>query len=153
MTLGDEGWLCSGGDGSYAYGCGEGVDFQKNLGISTLDYGTFHLYPDSWGYNETWGNTWILEHDAIGKAANKPVVLEEYGAVVDMVASEQQWQATVLNQTEIAADQFWQFSTTLPSGTNDGDNFSLQYGSANYTILATTHAKAMLAKNVNGVYD
>lgn len=38
VTLGDEGWLCE-GDGTYAYSCGEGVDFAKNLGIETLDYG------------------------------------------------------------------------------------------------------------------
>lgn len=58
VTLGDEGWyaLADGvGDGSYAYGGGEGVDFTKNLGIKTLDYGTFHLYPNSWGYNYSWG--------------------------------------------------------------------------------------------------
>ena len=51
VTLGDEGWLCGGGDGSYAYSCAEGVDFAKNLAIPTLDYGTFHMYPDQWGYN------------------------------------------------------------------------------------------------------
>lgn len=50
VTLGDEGWFATPndiGDGSYAYGGGEGVDFVLNLGIDTLDYGTFHLYPDS----------------------------------------------------------------------------------------------------------
>jgi mannan endo-1,4-beta-mannosidase len=46
VTLGDEGWLYGGGDGSYAYSCAEGVDVAKNLAISTLDYGTFHVYPD-----------------------------------------------------------------------------------------------------------
>ena len=46
VTLGDEGWFCSGGDGSYAYSCAEGVDFEANLQVSTLDYGTFHQYPD-----------------------------------------------------------------------------------------------------------
>ena len=41
VTLGDEGWFAPGdgyGDGSYPYGGGEGVDFVKNLAISTLDY-------------------------------------------------------------------------------------------------------------------
>jgi mannan endo-1,4-beta-mannosidase len=58
VTLGDEGWLAPTdgyGDGSYAYSAYEGVDFVKNLNIPTLDYGVFHLYPDHWGYNYTWG--------------------------------------------------------------------------------------------------
>ena len=33
VTLGDEGWLNGGGDGSYAYTTAEGVDFVKNLDI------------------------------------------------------------------------------------------------------------------------
>jgi mannan endo-1,4-beta-mannosidase len=80
VTLGDEGWRCGSGGGSYAYSCAAGVDFAKNLGVATLDYGTLHLYPDQWGYNYSWGNTWIKEHSAIGAQAGKPVVLEEYGA-------------------------------------------------------------------------
>lgn len=61
VTLGDEGWFApttkfAGNDGSYAYSLAEGVDFELNLKIKTLDYGVFHLYPDSWGYNYTWGS-------------------------------------------------------------------------------------------------
>jgi mannan endo-1,4-beta-mannosidase len=59
VTLGDEGWLTPSdgyGDGSYAYSGYDGVDFVENLKIPTLDYGVFHLYPGSWGYNYTWGN-------------------------------------------------------------------------------------------------
>jgi mannan endo-1,4-beta-mannosidase len=82
VTLGDEGWFAPAdniGDGSYGYGGAEGVDWVANLKIKTLDYGVFHLYPNSWGYNYTWGNTWIEEHDAAAKAVGKPAILEEYG--------------------------------------------------------------------------
>src|SRR3569833_213007 len=49
VTLGDEGFGLPGGDSStsYPYGTSEGVDFVKNLGIATLDFGTFHMYPQS----------------------------------------------------------------------------------------------------------
>jgi mannan endo-1,4-beta-mannosidase len=46
ITLGDEGFGLP-GDTSYPYGYSEGVDFVKNLGIKDLDFGTFHMYPDS----------------------------------------------------------------------------------------------------------
>ena len=47
VTLGDEGFMNGGGDGSYPYTTAEGVDFVANLKIPDLDYGTFHLYPGS----------------------------------------------------------------------------------------------------------
>ena len=53
VTLGDEGFGIAGGDGSYPYTYGEGVDWVENLGISTLDFGTFHLYPASCEYFPT----------------------------------------------------------------------------------------------------
>lgn len=46
VTLGDEGFGLP-GDGSYPYTYGEGVDWETNLQIETLDFATFHLYPDS----------------------------------------------------------------------------------------------------------
>lgn len=47
VALGDEGWFYPPeSDGSYAYSGYEGVDFVRNLDIKTLDYGTFHMYPD-----------------------------------------------------------------------------------------------------------
>ena len=152
VTLGDEGWMAPPtGDGSYAYSGAEGVDFIKNLGISTLDYGTFHMYPDQWGYNFTWGNTWIEQHDAAGKAAGKPVVLEEYGAPYanNKTAITLPWQNTIVQDTSIAYDSYWQFATTLPSGTNDADNYAIYYNTAagsDYQTLFIQHAKAMAAK-------
>ncbi|KAK0772435.1 hypothetical protein LTR75_017415 [Friedmanniomyces endolithicus] len=155
VTLGDEGWFAPAdniGDGSYGYGGAEGVDFAKNLGISTIDYGVFHLYPDSWGYNETWGSTWILEHDQVGAAANKPVVLEEYGygSPNNHTAVERPWQLTVLDDTSLAMDQFWQFGTTdLSGGLSDYDTNTIWYNStAEYDILAREHAAEMLEKAV-----
>ena len=62
VSLGDEGWLCGGGDGSYTYSCTSGIDFEANLAIPTLGYGTFHMYPDGWGYEYSWGNDWIEQH-------------------------------------------------------------------------------------------
>lgn len=152
VTLGDEGWFAPAdkiGDGSYAYSGAEGVDFVRNLGIKTLDYGVFHLYPDSWGYNETWGSTWIEQHDAAGKAAGKPVVLEEYGVPYPHNHSgiEGPWQATVL-KSHIAMDQFWQWSSNTSANlANMCDVNCIYYQDPEYKTLARDHAAAMLKKS------
>ena len=45
VGLGDEGWFQWADPPTYPYAPGVGVDFEKNLQISTLDFGTFHCYP------------------------------------------------------------------------------------------------------------
>jgi mannan endo-1,4-beta-mannosidase len=155
VTLGDEGWLAPEdgyGDGSYAYSGVEGVDFAANLKIPTLDYGVFHLYPNSWGYNYTWGTTWIQQHDAIGKAAGKPVILEEYGTPFpnNHTGTEAPWQSAVL-KSGLAADQIWQFGSNVlsVSSASLADVNTIYYGSAEYEELGKDHAEKMLAKHVN----
>lgn len=154
VTLGDEGWFGPAdgvGDGSYAYGGDVGVDFTANLNILTLDYGTFHLYPDSWGYNYTWGSTWIEEHDSVGAAVGKPVVLEEYGTPFphNHTGTELPWQMTVVNSTQVAYDSFWQFATVNLTGGSQYDVNSIWYNDTEYATLARQHASDMLAKSVS----
>jgi mannan endo-1,4-beta-mannosidase len=76
VTLGDEGFGLE-GDGSYPFQYTEGLDFAKNLGISTLDFATFHMYPSHWDQNDDWGNFWIKAHGAACVTAQKPCLLEE----------------------------------------------------------------------------
>jgi mannan endo-1,4-beta-mannosidase len=114
--------------------------------------GTFHLYPSSWGYDYSWGSTWIKQHAAAGRAAHKPVVLEEYGGPNSTgnvhAAVEGPWQSTVLHDTRVAMDQFWQFGPQLTTPFSDADVFTIWYNSTEYTQLARDHAAAMLAKPV-----
>lgn len=153
VTLGDEGWFCSGGDGSYAYSCGEGVDFEKNLKVETLDYGTFHMYPDQWGYNYTWGNTWIEEHAALSIKYNKTVVLEEYGIQNDTynlnnrTSTMRMYQATVTG-SEVAYDGNWQFGTVFKDGEVPFDAYTSYYGTEYYNETELVHVKEMAAKRV-----
>ncbi|MCJ1359291.1 MAG: hypothetical protein MMC33_009292 [Icmadophila ericetorum] len=152
VAIGDEGWFYPPeGDGSYAYSGVQGVDFVKNIAIKTIDYATFHLYPDQWGYNFTWGSTWIEQHDAIGKMAGKPVVLEEYGSPYanNHTAITQPWQNTVVQSTSIAYDSEWQFATQLPSGAYEADTYAIYFNTttgSDYHVLFIQHAANMLAK-------
>lgn len=161
VTLGDEGWLQptdtlvrGTNDGSYAYSGYEGVNFTRNLAIPTLDYGTFHIYPTQWGYNETWANTWIVQHNAIGRAAHKPVVLEEYGLPYpskQRLPYVHQWQKTVLKNTSIAYDSFWQFGEVFPSGYRPLDVYAVYVGTSEFEVLAVQHARDMGAKKARAI--
>lgn len=145
VTLGDEGFTNGGGDGSYPYTTGEGIDFAANLDISTLDFGTFHLYPDSWGETNDWGNGWITVHGGLCVAANKPCILEEYGSTTNHTGVEAPWQATALSTEGIAGDMFWQFGTILSSGESADDGNTIYYNTTEWTILVTDHVAAINA--------
>lgn len=145
VTLGDEGFgLTPGSDGSYPFQFGEGLDFAANLKIPDLDFGTFHLYPGSWGTSTDWGNLWITTHAAACVAAGKPCVFEEYGVTTDKIAVEGKWQRTALATEGIAGDMFWQLGTTLASGwvTHDDGN-TIYVGSADWQALVTEHVAAI----------
>ncbi|KAK4144570.1 glycoside hydrolase superfamily [Dichotomopilus funicola] len=139
ITLGDEGFGLP-GDTSYPYTYGEGVDFVKNLGIKDLDFGTFHLYPDSWGVPTSFGDGWISNHAAACKAAGKPCLLEEYGsnASCDIQAP---WQKTSLSLAAdgMSADLFWQWGDNLSNGQTSNDGNTIYYGSDLATCLITNH--------------
>ncbi|KAJ8696188.1 hypothetical protein PTI98_006075 [Pleurotus ostreatus] len=45
VAIGDEGFYNQPGAPTYPYQGSEGVDFDANLAISTVDFGTFHSYP------------------------------------------------------------------------------------------------------------
>ena len=158
VALGDEGWFAPpeaapSGVNTYPYTGGRGVDFTQNLNIPSIDYGTFHMYPELWGESDAWGNTYIQEHDQVGKTVGKPVVLEEYGSLgTPKTTIMSPYQATLLQST-IAGDHFWQFAETLSDDFNPGDGYDIQYDTtagSDYDVLAIQHAQAMTAKAVGG---
>lgn len=151
VSLGDEGWLCS-DDSSlgYAYSCSEGIDFEANLKIPTLDYGTVHMYPIGWGYNYPWGNQWIRDHAALAGKYGKPIVLEEYGVestTSNRTAVLQEWQETIMSG-DTAYDSFWQFGTKFSSGANPYDAYTIFYDAQEYQDVVIDHVEAMGAKAV-----
>eukprot|EP00884_Botryococcus_braunii_P004910 jgi/Botrbrau1/1441/Bobra.0063s0132.1 len=60
----------------------KGLDFEGNLADPNIDFGTVHLYPESWGFkaNDFWlGENFIVDRANIAHSLNKPVILEEIG--------------------------------------------------------------------------
>ena len=153
VAVGSEGWLLPSyplGDGSYPYSGYEGVDSIALLNIPTIDYGTVHLYPFYWGKDYYWGIVWIQQHSDIGKAANKPVVLEEYAAPDAFTRGLwlPQYQDTVLRRTSIASDMVWQFGSQF-ANENPFDNFAIYYDTnptSEFQKIEAPQIKNMAAK-------
>lgn len=154
--------LETGSDGSYPFGYSEGSDFAKALSIETIDFGTFHLYPDScmssrpWpspnalankagGTNNDWGNLWVTSHGAACKAAGKPCLFEEYGVTSNHCATEKPWQTTALNTTGVSGDLYWQYGDTLSTGQSPDDGNTFYYGTDEFECLVTEHIEAIKA--------
>ncbi|KAK0208277.1 glycoside hydrolase superfamily [Desarmillaria ectypa] len=73
----------------YNYNGEAGENFDLDLGLDNIDFGTYHMYPQYWypeldtpGSNFTiqqWGLGWISEHSNAARKVGKPLVLEEFG--------------------------------------------------------------------------
>lgn len=148
ITVGDEGFGLA-GDGSYPYQFSEGVDWAANLALPNISFGTYHLYPDSWGVSNSWGNAWIQAHAKICAQLKKPCLFEEYGVTqaAQHCSVEGEWQKTSLGLKDsgMAADLFWQLGDTIKSSGqqthNDGN--TIYYGSSDWKCLVDDHVKSI----------
>ncbi|KAG8746347.1 hypothetical protein FRC10_005336 [Ceratobasidium sp. 414] len=179
---------------NYPYQGGEGVDFDANLSesyilsrhanqspqtklglhffrtpeLSTLDFGTFHAYPGSWGQSANatlWGVQWIKDHATSQKAANKvrsinfaersgwlnscfvviqPVIIEEFGVTSDQVNTYAQWYSAVIS-SGLTGDLIWQAGSTVSTGKTWDDGYAVFPGTDTYTAQ-TQHAAALKAR-------
>ncbi|EIW64398.1 glycoside hydrolase [Trametes versicolor FP-101664 SS1] len=129
-----------------------GEDFDHDMLLSNIDFGTYHLYPQSWyteldfpGSNwtvESWGLEWIDDHARAASKANKPVILEEFGvgglqnktdiypkwvqrALDTHHASIMPWQWGELGLTESGGNRIIKYADAINHGAspNDGNTF------------------------------
>ncbi|KDQ21473.1 glycoside hydrolase family 5 protein [Botryobasidium botryosum FD-172 SS1] len=143
VALGDEGFYNNGGS-TYPYQGGEGIDFDANLAITTLDFGTFHAYPNHWGISGSlvgWGNTWITDHAASQKRFNKPVIIEEFGILNDQASTYTSWYNTIVS-SGLSGDLIWQAGSRLSSGNTHDDGFAVYPDGAVYAVQKT-HSAAL----------
>jgi mannan endo-1,4-beta-mannosidase len=79
VAVGDEGFFRRSGSRDWTYDGSTGCDFEAVLGVPEIDFGTFLLYPVTWGYRRDFADYWIKDHIAAGARAGKAVLMEEYG--------------------------------------------------------------------------
>jgi len=123
----------------YNFNGDAGEDFDRDLTFPNIDFGTYHMYPQTWypeldtpGSNfsvQEWGLGWIDDHVKSANKAGKPLLLEEFG--VDGLANEttmySAWVKHALD-TKHAGIMPWQFGQL--GLTESGGNRLLKYADA-----------------------
>ncbi|CAL1707125.1 unnamed protein product [Somion occarium] len=139
VAIGDEGFFNQPGNPSYPYQGSEGVDFDANLAISTIDFGTFHI---SWGQTSDptgWGVQWIKDHAASQTKQNKPVILEEFGVTDNQASTYTSWYSTIVS-SGLTGDLIWQAGSHLSSGNTPDDGYAIYPDDPVYPIMQQHNA-------------
>ncbi|KAF8914370.1 glycoside hydrolase [Gymnopilus junonius] len=156
-------WLNGDFISDYNFNGQAGEDFDKELFLDGIDFGTYHLYPQTWypeldypGSNftvEDWGLLWIQMHADSAKKANKPLILEEFGLTglqnkteiypkwVDLSLQTQHaifpWQFGALGLTEDGGNRLIKYADALINGASPNDGYAIyQNQTAVWNIFA-----------------
>jgi len=147
VAVGDEGFLNRDLSKDWTYDGSQGADFEAFLGVPPVDFGTFHLYPNTWGKDLNYGSYWIDDHLSAGERAGKPVVLAEYGWQDQATRNDvyNRWLDKIYSQGG-AGDMVWMLAGLQDDGTlyPDFDGFTIYRETAPASILA--HAAQMAAR-------
>ncbi|KAJ7138469.1 CEL4a mannanase [Mycena crocata] len=147
VAIGDEGFFNQPGNPDFVYQGTLGIDFAANIKISSIDFGTFHMYPQSWGESNTepWGVQWITDHSTVMKSANKPVIIEEFGIIAsNRNATYNTWYQTIVS-TGITGDLIWQAGSQLTNGPTPDDGYMIFPTDPVYPLMKS-HAAALKAR-------
>ncbi len=146
VSVGDEGFFnwkyeeaTNNDRNHYIYAGAEGVDFTKLMSIDTIDFGTPHMYMEDWGVSNKNGDAnWITDHAEVAVAANKPVIMEEFGDKnkSERDANMQKWLDLFVEHYQ--GFNYWMIASYLDDGTlyQDYDGYTV-YGPTG-TVTDTT---------------
>eukprot|EP00884_Botryococcus_braunii_P009399 jgi/Botrbrau1/18460/Bobra.0072s0043.1 len=85
--------------GTSTWAATEGQDFVADNTSPSLDFATFHLWPDNWkDTSPQFIESWLSAHDRDAAALGKPVILEEFGKWVKAGTSADQAQRVAVYQ-------------------------------------------------------
>ena len=113
VGIGDEGFLREDGNTDIFCNGYYGVDWEQNLGIENIDFGTVHVYPELWNKDSEWASEWILTHIRCAEKIGKPLIFEEFGIKsTDRDKIYTQWTAQFENDLRggTDGDLVWMFA-------------------------------------------
>ncbi len=158
IALGSEGFFTRKGDSDWTHNGNEGVDWERIIALPNINYGTFHLYPEHWGFKqkEQFGTKWIEEHAQAARKANKPAVLEEYG--IGTAENEnrdfiyEKWTNTV-EKEKLAGSMFWILTGFDPNAADklypDYDGFRIVANNNRTAKVLTQHNQRLQGQLVD----
>ena len=82
VAFGTEGYMnrTDTANGQYQYSGQTGQDFDAEIRLPAIDFGTVHLYPtQSPGLDLPWTLDFLSKHEESAVDARKPMIMEEYG--------------------------------------------------------------------------
>jgi mannan endo-1,4-beta-mannosidase len=86
------------------------LDPAAELALPGLDFGSWHLYPDTYGLSPAQGIDLVRRHGQVASAVGKPVVLQEFGyrsEHADQPDVYQSWLSALARDPNCAGWMFW----------------------------------------------
>ena len=147
VSVGDEGFLCRPDETDWTRNGNEGVDWDRLIDLPSIDFGTVHLYPDSWNKTAEWGNDWIIEHARYAHEIDKPVIVEEYGVRENKMAVYTMW-GRLMEKNEVNGSLFW-----ILSGVNMDSTITLYGDYDRFRVVHPSPLSAILADHASRMND
>jgi mannan endo-1,4-beta-mannosidase len=114
--------LTTGSEGAIA------TDVYQTHKSPDIDFVSFHLYPEHWGFDLTRSNQYIRDHVKIARSLNKPVFMGEFG-LRDKGKRRDAFQGwyQIIKEEKIEGAAFWLLSGRQPDGSlyPDYDGFTV----------------------------
>ncbi|MGN1281339.1 MAG: cellulase family glycosylhydrolase [Succinivibrio sp.] len=158
IALGTEGFFARANNDDWCYNGNDGIDWDKNITLPNINYGTLHLYPETWVKPEIeqWGSKWIRDHAVAARRADKPVVLEEYGvtatAPIDRAFVYKRW-TDVSYKEGLAGTMFWILTSSDPNQADrlypDYDGFRVLNDGSLTAQIITEHNLKLQGENID----
>ena len=140
VSVGDEGFYTANSGSGWPYAdTTDGVDNPALTNLPNIDFGTYHLYPDSWGQSASWGTQWISDHIASAAAAGKPTIAEEFGLQDKSTRDSvyETWTQTVRTGGGAGWNVWMLAANVNGSPYPDYDGFTVYYPSSTASVLST----------------
>jgi mannan endo-1,4-beta-mannosidase len=148
VSVGDEGFLNRAG-AHFTYRAEGGVDHAALTALPSVDFGTFHVYPDDWQTAPDFGERWIAEHVRLARRLGKPTLLEEYGVKLTQGLEQrrsvyQRWQAALLGAGG-SASLAWMLAATDARGDRypDYDRYTFYRDDATGALIGSLARKLL----------
>jgi mannan endo-1,4-beta-mannosidase len=114
--------LTTGSEGSIS------TDAYQTHKSSYIDFVSFHLYPDHWGFDRLRSIQYIKDHAQVARSLNKPVFLGEFG-FRDKSKRRQTFEEwyQILKEEQVTGTAFWLLSGRQVDGSlyPDYDGFTV----------------------------